>query len=358
MNPSFRRPTVADVARAAGVSTATVSRVLEDSPKVAARTRDRVQDAMRAIGYYGNSQASQLVSGRAQTVGIITSNTVAYGYARTISGIENEARQVGMAALITVIESSSDRDVAAAVAAVASHVLSGVVVVDFDAAAHATIPLIPSYLPVVSATSPSYGPDTGRPYVAYDDHLGAKESVEHLIALGHTGIFVMAQPNNDPPERRSVGAVDALTDALLPHYPIVRCESWEPSSGYDACAQILDTYGDRVTAIVCPNDELALGAIRAIHDRGLRVPEDISITGFDDIPVAQYLSPSMTTVHQSFMELGRRSFRLLMDVVTAAEQGDAGQPDPQIDLAQSLDPFLVVRESTAAPNPRRGPLAS
>ncbi|MCZ0856749.1 LacI family DNA-binding transcriptional regulator [Actinomyces israelii] len=345
MKPTPKRPTIADVANEAGVSTVTVSRVLSRSQKVSDKTRARVEAVMRELGYFGNSAARQLVSGRPETLAIITSETLPYGYAQTISGAEQRARRAGMSSLICVLDRDDEKAVEHAVASTASHQPAGVVVVDYDALAHSAISRIPDYLPVVDVGPPQSGESSGKPYVAIDEYGGAYEVTKHLVELGHTSVFVVAQPNNAPPERRSVGALDALRDARLPLYPIVRCESWEPRSGYRACRRLLEEYGELVTAVVCPNDELALGAVRAVHEAGLSVPEDVSVTGFDGIPLADVVTPTLTTLRQDFTAAGRAAVELLLDLPDRA----GAAPSPVVIASE-----LIRGESTTVPHPRRG----
>ncbi|GAB3618323.1 LacI family DNA-binding transcriptional regulator [Okibacterium endophyticum] len=337
-----QRPTLADVATHAGVSTVTVSRVLEGSPKVSDKTRERVQEAMEQIGYFGNAAASQLVSGRATTIGIVTSNTADYGYAATIHGIEKRAREVDMSVLISVIEGSDPVSIRKTVGTVASHALGGVVVIDYDAGAQAVLPSLPDYLPVVSATTQSGGSGVARPFSLIDEYDGSALAARHLIELGHRSIFILAPHDPRPTERRSLAILDALTAARLPHYPVIRCADWRPSSGYDAATELLDNYGDQVTSIACANDEVALGAIRAVLDRGLRVPEDISVIGFDDHPLAAFASPRLTTIRQDFEEVGAHAFSLLHSLID-------GRAVPN---NQAVQPELIVRGSTAAPRRR------
>ena len=339
MNGFPQRPTLADVAAAAGVSTVTVSRVIEGSVKVSDSTRDRVHTAMDELGYFGNATASHLVSGRATSIGIVTSNTADYGYAATIHGIEKRARELDMSVLISVIEGDDVRSVRKVVSTVASHALGGVVVLDFDAGAHAALPALPKYLPAVVATGQSDGSGIDRPYIQMDEYEGGGLAARHLIELGHRSIFILAPHDTRPTERRSLGILDALTQARLPHYPVIRCADWKPRSGYNGANELLDNYGDQVTAIACANDEVALGAIRALLDRGLRVPEDVSVIGFDDHPLAAFASPPLTTIRQDFDTVGELSFSLLDALMTGRELPDERRVQPE----------LVVRGSTAPP---------
>lgn len=344
MNGFPARPTLADVAAAAGVSPITVSRVVEGSNKVAAATKARVHAAMEAIGYYGNAAASNLVSGRGGAIGIVTSNTVDYGYAATIHGIEQGARALDMPVLISVIEGADPDSVHKSVRDVASHALAGVVVMDFDESAHAVLPALPAYLPVVSATSPPEGSGVDRPYAYMDEYQGGRLVAQHLIEQGHNTVFILAPFETNPSERRSRGILDGLSAAKLPLYPVVRCTDWGPRSGYEGADRLLTDYGNRVTAIACANDQVAFGAVRALADRGLRVPEDVSVVGFDNHPLAAFAFPPLTTINQDFETQGRIAFELLAALI-------AGDEHPE---ATCIEPTLIVRQSTAPPNPDRG----
>jgi len=360
------RPTLSDVAEAAGVSTVTVSRVLENSPKVAARTRAKVRAAMEEIGYFGNAAASLLVSGRSRTIGIVTSDTADFGYARTIAGIEQRARQRDMAVLIVVMEGVDDTALRKTVATTAGQALAGAIVIDYDPVARRILPALPAYLPAVGSTAPPDGGANPRPYVYIDEYGGSVLATQHLLELGHRSVFVLAPPHLEPVERRSRGVLDTLDAAHLPHYPVIRCSDWRAESGYRHTVELLDRYGEAVTAIACANDEIALGAVRAVFDCGLRVPEDVSVVGFDDNPLATYVRPALTTVRQDFARLGGLAFDLLMTLLdedgapgtAAATTHDDGPGEAPASggptAREPLPTELVVRESTAAPHPARG----
>ncbi|MDR1798427.1 MAG: substrate-binding domain-containing protein [Bifidobacteriaceae bacterium] len=339
------RPTLADVAAHAGVSTVTVSRVVEASPKVALKTRERVQAAMDELGYFGNAAATQLVSGRSRTVGVVASNTVEYGYNRVIAGTEQSARLKDLAVLIAVVEGESEDAVRKTVATLASQGLGGVIVIDFDPLGRAVAEALPAYLPAVAATAPHPGYSRSLPSVSIDEYEGSVTAAQHLIGLGHRSIFILDSPNLEAQGRRSRGILDTLDAAHLPHYPTFRCADWSPASGHAATRELLAAYGEAVTAIVCANDEIALGAARAIRDAGLSVPGDVSLVGYDDNPLAAFTEPPLTTIQQDFIELGRLAFDLLTDLIHGVAP---------LDSPQSIQPSLVIRESTAPPNPARG----
>lgn len=338
------RPTIADVARAAGVSSSTVVRVLAKSSQVRDSTKNRVEGAMKELGYYGNSVASQLVSGRPKSVAIVTANTFLYGFANVLHGIEAAARQEGMSSLLTVIDSLAPESVSRAVETVASQAVAGVVVLDFDILARSFFPHLPSYLPTVVVGESGFLEDIQRvPKVISDEYGSIYKAAKHLIDLGHKTIFVIGQPNSAGDEIRSSAVLDALSGAALPAYPVIRAESWLPAETYRITKKILQQYGDRVTAIACPNDEHAIASIRAISEVGLRVPDDISVFGHDDMPLSSLSKPSLTTVKQDFEKLGNASMKLLMGVVNGGEVDDI-----------SISTHLVLRESTGPVNPRRG----
>lgn len=339
-----QRPTLTHVANEAAVSTVTVSRVLQGSDKVAPATKKRVHEAMERIGYFGNAAATNLVSGRTTSIGVIASHADDYGYSSTLKGIEEAAREREKAVLISVIDGSDEKEVRRGVGLVVSNAVSGIIVMDFEAAGHSILPIVPNYLPVVSATGLDGKENPGRSFVSMDLHEGGKQLGTHLIKQGHQTIFILAPPYERLIQRRSLGILDVLTEARLPHYPLIQCRDWQPHAGYDGTMQLLDEYGDQVTAIACGNDEIALGAIRAVLDRGLRVPEDISVTGFDDHPLAAYSVPPLTTVRQDFVELGRLAFNLL----------DALIEDNSLPETRAVTPELILRSSVASPNPNRG----
>lgn len=338
------RPTLADVAADAGVSAVTVSRLLNKKGRVSPETRRRITASMEKLGYYRNAAAAQLVSGRNQTIGILTSGISEFGYARTIEGIEKSARAAGFQVLISVVDLGDAGDARAAVAPVASHALAGLIVIDYDSNASPIIEALPPYLPIVTTTGPARAHDRPHPSVFINDVAGSQMAARLLLELGHPTAFVIAPPEFDPDEGRSKGALDAITSARRPVFPPQRAQDWTPESGFKAMDALLDDYGDMVTAVVCANDELALGAVSAVAKRGLRVPEDISIVGFDDNPLSRHSIPPLTTVAQDFVGLGHMAFDALRDLI----EGEPVKP------SQELVPELVVRESTAPPNPHRG----
>jgi DNA-binding LacI/PurR family transcriptional regulator len=331
-----RPPGLVDVAARAGVSYQTVSRVVNNHPSVAEKTRKRVERAIEELKYRPNGAARALVTGRGSTIGVFASNTTLYGYAGTLEGIEQAARLSGLTAMITVLDQEAPDEVARAVGQVLTQPLAGVIALTHDqigALALARIPASLSSVGVGGSGSPS------RPHAVLDERSGAAEATRHLLELGHHTVHHVAIPNELEPSQRAVGWSEALRAAGR-EVPEAIAGSWLPRAGYEAGLQL----GRRadVTAVLAGNDDLAVGVIRGLHESGRRVPEDVSVVGFDDQPFTEFLIPALTTVQQSFPALGRTAVALLREHF-----------DPQSSPRHRavLDTHLVVRESTA---PRRG----
>lgn len=321
-----------DVAARAGVSYQTVSRVVNDHPSVAAETRRRVQMAIEELEFRPNDAARALVTGRGTTIGVFASNTTLYGYAGTLEGIEQAARLSGLTAMITVLDQEAPDAVARAVGQVLTQPLAGVIALTHDRIGILALRHIPSSVSSVGAGGS--GSPT-RPHAVLDEGAGAAAATRHLLDLGHRTVHHVAIPHEGTPSQRAVGWSEALRAAGR-EVPEAIEASWLPRSGYDAGRRL----GRRpdVTAVLAGNDDLAVGLIRGLHESGRRVPEDVSVVGFDDQPFTEFLRPALTTVRQNFPELGRTAVELLREHF-----------DPQSSARHRaiLATTLIVRESTA-----------
>jgi DNA-binding LacI/PurR family transcriptional regulator len=328
-------PTIADVAREAGVSVPTVSRVLTGNVPVGPKRRQQVERAIVALGYRPNAAARALVSGRRSMVAVLASNTSRYGYARTIEGVEEAARAAGYMVVITVVE-SAEVDVAnTAVDMVLSHSVAGVIVLDFDEPGHAALTALPANVPtVVAAATPSRTVKLPRAYLA--DERGAREATKYLLSLGHKTVHHIALPSSGRRGGRTSGWASALRRAgIVP--PDALYTTWNPLDAYELAKTL--AADPAVTAVLAGNDEVAVAVLRAMTEQGRDVPRQVSIVGFDDQPIASLVSPALTTVSQDFAELGRRSFALLEGAITRADGRST----------VSVPARLVIRESTARP---------
>jgi DNA-binding LacI/PurR family transcriptional regulator len=328
-------PVLRDVAERAGVSLSTVSRVLTGRTPVSPSLRTRVETAVAELGYRPNAAAQTLVSGRRSTVAVLARNTLRYGYAATLQGIEEAARSAGFVVTIGVVESDEPRAMKSAVDLVLSQPLAGAIVVEFDALGVATLEALPDSLPVVAAAGARRKVGS-RPHAFLDDEAGGLEATQYLLSLGHRTVHHVAIPATRARSGRSWGWRTAMKAAGLEPPPPIQA-SYDPDSGYDAGRQLAED--PSVTAVLCGNDELAIGVIRALVESGRRVPEDVSVVGFDDQPFARMWTPPLTTVAQDFVGLGQRTFQLL------AEWSATGRKP----RSTSALPRLVVRSSAAAP---------
>jgi DNA-binding LacI/PurR family transcriptional regulator len=331
-----RAPSIVDVARLAGVSVPTVSRVINGSVPVSAERRDRVLAAIKELGYRPNSAARALVTGRPAAIAVLASNTTRYGYATTLQGIEEAARLAGFIVMITVVETDEPDVVTAAVDMALSHPVAGVVVLKFDPAGEAALRRLPAGLPVVAASG-----DRGRgaPHAVLDDTAGAVAATEYLLGLGHRTVHYVAVPTSGRRAGREAGWRRALAAAGAEE-PAILDAGWEPRRAYEIALEVAER--DDVTAVLCGNDELAMGFLRGLHEAGRRVPDEISVVGFDGHPLGQFLTPALTTVQQDFADLGRRSFELLGGLL---ETGHTAR-------TSAAAASLVVRESSGPPRQR------
>jgi DNA-binding LacI/PurR family transcriptional regulator len=326
-----RPPGMVEVAARAGVSYQTVSRVVNGHPSVAHATRERVEAAIAELKFRPNGAARALVTGRGTTVAVFTSNTTLYGYAGSIEGIEQAARLAGLTTMITVLDQKDPEDVARTVGQVLTQPLAGVIALTHDEVGIAALNLVP---PGVVGVGVGGNGSVTRAHAVLDERSGAHVATRHLLDLGHRTVHHLAIPDES---QRGVGWAEALRGAGR-EVPEALNASWLPSSGYEA-GRRLGLRTD-VTAVLAGNDDLAVGLIRGLFDAGRRVPEDVSVIGFDDQPFTAFLRPALTTVRQNFPEMGRTAVALLR------EQFDTSGVARQRAV---LDTELVLRESTAPP---------
>ncbi len=316
-----------DVARVAEVSHQTVSRVLNSPDDVRPATRARVLEAIDALGYRRNSAARALVTGRSDSIGIVSFNGTLYGPASSIDGIEKAASQAGYAVTIAAIHDVRQSSVTTAVERLLAQGVDGVMVV-------APFPLtIPHHMPAVLLHG---GDDPGLPSVSVDQELGARLATEHLIAQGHRTVWHVAGPDEwTESGRRTAGWRGALTAAGI-DVPDPLVGDWSARSGYDAGLRLCTE--ESVSAVFVANDHMALGVLRACAESGRRVPDDVCVVGFDDIPEAAFLTPSLSSVRQDFAEVGRRSVALMLEQIEQGRRGPA---------SSTVEPELLVRQSSS-----------
>jgi DNA-binding LacI/PurR family transcriptional regulator len=333
-----RQPSIRDVAHAAGVSHQTVSRVINDHPSVKSATRERVNRAIEELGFRRSATALALASGRNQSITVLTANTTHHGYASVLQGVEEAARNAAYRVGISVLESADEQTVTAAVQRAGDSV-GGLIVIAYDPAGVAALAAADPDLPVVGVVeTPSQVPPHDRPWVWTDDRQAAYEATGHLLSLGHRNVHYVAIPSSTRRvSARTAGWQQALEDAGAA-VPQVVHEGWGPQSGYAAGSRL--ARDPDVTAVLCGNDDLALGVMRALHEAGRSVPGDVSVVGFDDAPHSAFVTPTLTTVRLDFAGLGRSAFGLLHGLLTTSTP---------VQPHSAAVPELVVRESSAPP---------
>jgi DNA-binding LacI/PurR family transcriptional regulator len=323
-----------DVARLAGVSHQTVSRVLNEPSRVRPQTRGRVQAAIDELGYRRSQTARALATGRRHTLGIVGFDTSLSGPAGVLFGIERYARMEGYSMVVASLEAHSRQLVAEAVEHLRNHDVEGIIVIAPPASATNLLRKTASDIGVVVVEG---DPELGLPVVTIDEYYGAACATRHLLDLGHGTVWHVAGPRDwlGAAQLRERAWRETLEAAGV-EVPPVLVGAWTARSGYEQ-GRVLASKAE-VTAVFAANDQMALGVLRALHEQGRRVPEDVSVVGFDDIPEAAYFSPALTTVRQDFAEVGRRTFALLHEQITGVNP----QPAPVI-----IPVDLVVRASTS-----------
>ncbi|BBC32105.1 LacI family transcriptional regulator [Streptomyces graminofaciens] len=335
------RPVMDDVARLAGVSKQTVSRVLNDNPAVRAETRAAVLEAMRTLGYRPSRSARSLASGRTRMLGVISFDAARYGPASTLTAINTAAQEAGYLVSSIALDTADRDTVVQAVDRLSAEGADGVIAIAPQrpvatalAQAHLDTPLV--------MLDNGLGDDT--PVVSSDFHAGARLATGHLLRHGHATVWHIAGPGGwTSADRRAASWRETLEEAgAVVHEPLVG--DWSADSGY-ALGRELAANAD-VTAVFVSNDQMALGLLRALHEAGRRVPDDVSVVGYDDIPEAAHLLPPLTTIRTDFSEIGIRSLRLLLTQLDGDDTNGATEIEPVVPVE------LIVRDSTG-PAPGR-----
>jgi DNA-binding LacI/PurR family transcriptional regulator len=338
----LRPASIRDVAAAAGVSYQTVSRVINGHPSVRSSTREQVQAAIETLGFRPNRAARALAGGPARSVTVLTPNTTLYGYQAALQGIEEAARGVGFTVGVRVVEPAPPQEVAEAVQR-AVEPGGAFIVIAYDQAGTMALDAVPPDIPMAAMVeTPARDPGQQAPWVWLDDRKAAGHATRYLLSLGHQTVHYLAIPSSTSTSQRQAGWRAALEEAGAP-VPDPRQCGWSPRSGYEAGQSLAADPG--VTAVLCGNDDLALGVMRAMHAAGRAIPGDVSVVGFDDTPVAEFLTPPLTTVRLDFAELGRACFAMLL----ALTEQNAPVPYPR-----RFEPELIVRASTGPPPVPRG----
>jgi DNA-binding LacI/PurR family transcriptional regulator len=330
------RPVMADVARLAGVSKQTVSRVLNEHPAVRAETREAVLDAMRTLGYRPSRSARSLASGRTRMLGVISFDAARYGPASILTAINTAAQEAGYLVSSIALDTADHDTVVEAVNRLSAEGADGVIAIAPQQWVGRALAQADLGTPLVVLENAL---DDSTPLVTGDSRTGARKATEHLLGLGHTTVWHIAGPAGWTSADHRLESWRSTLQAAGAVVPAPLAGNWSADSGYDLGRRLARR--PEVTAVFASNDQMALGLLHALHESGRSVPGDVSVVGYDDIPEAAHLLPPLTTVRTDFAEIGTRSLRLLLDRI----DGPGGMP-----LVDTLVPVdLVVRASSGPP---------
>lgn len=331
-----RAPNIRDVARAAGVSHQTVSRVINGHPALRDSTRQRVLQAMEELRFRPNRAARALVTSESRTIGALVSSGAEYGPSASLRAVETAADEAGYVVDTVHVDHADRASIEAALDRMVGHAVEGLVILAPQSRTLEVIEQLSIRIPFV--TVHSLHSEDHR--MSVDQMAGARLATRHLLEHGHRRVVHVPGPEGwvETDARRQGYREEMAAWGLEPG--VVPAGEWTADSGYRAGLELRGSRG--FTAVVCGNDHIALGLVHAFTEAGLDVPGDVSVVGFDDVPEAAHFLPPLTTVRQDFPELGRRCMALLLAELrgeAAARPGD-------------VEPVLVVRGSTATP-PRR-----
>ncbi|MET7701241.1 LacI family DNA-binding transcriptional regulator [Streptomyces sp. NPDC005485] len=332
-----RPPGMMDVAREAGVSHITVSRVINGHPSVRPETRTRVEAAIQKLGYRRNSVARALKSRRSSTIGVVIVGSDLFELPRILLGVETAAKQAGYwVSLASRQGESTTGDLVETLQRLTDQSVEAIAVVADRPVAVEALSRLSIGVPVVVVMSGSV-PNPGLSFVEVDQELGARLAVRHLLGLGHRNIAHLTGALRTFDGRARVAGWRAeLADAGM-EGPLLEGD-FSAESGFRLARELCA--GDTVlpTAVFAGNDQMAMGVLAAFAERGVKVPQHVSVVGFDDMKGAGYLVPALTTVRQDFAHLGGRAIELLVRML-------GGETSEH----QKIAPRLVVRRSTDAP---------
>ncbi|WP_318247007.1 LacI family DNA-binding transcriptional regulator [Microbacterium gallinarum] len=334
-----RRPaSMADVARHAGVSSQTVSRVANGLTNVDDATRERVLSSMRAVGYRPNGAARALKYGRFHTIGVIMFTLETLGNVRTLDAIATEAAAADYTVTLMPVPDPTMGAVSGAYRRLSEQAVDGIIII-FEASLLDRVEItLPPGLPVVVIDSNA---GSGFAVVDTDQALGARQATEHLLGLGHRQVWHIAGPTSSfSAGHRAESWRATLEQAGITPPPLVHGD-WTTESGHRVALELAGR--DDVTAIFAANDQMALGAMKALHELGRDIPNQVSVVGFDDMDESRAFWPPLTTVRQNFREVGRIAMERLLAQID----------DPDAPSETTLIPTeLVVRESSGPPPAR------
>ena len=337
-----KRITIKDVAQAAGVSTQTVSRVVNKFSYVSEETRQRVEEVVEQLGYRPSTLARSLIQQRSYTLGVVTFGLKYIGPSRTLNGVADKADELGYMLLMKELDNFDINSIDDVIDSLLARQVDGIIWVAPEIGNnHSWLDERLEKIPV-PVLFLAMEPREGISSVATDNYQGAVMAVQHLLGCGRTKIGHISGPLSwwEADERKR-GWRDTLIKAGLDASD-QHCKegNWSSASGEQAFIQLLEVFPN-LDAVFVANDQMALGVLREAHRKGIRIPEQLAVIGFDNLPESAYFYPSLTTISQDLQMLGEQSVQYVVEMIQA-RQGN------QSVIAQSrfIQPTLIVREST------------
>lgn len=334
------RLTLRDIAKQAGVSYQTVSRVINNHPYVAEDTRQRVSDLIAQLDYHPNKAARSLAGHRANTIALVASDIQDYGPSQVVINIERAAKAAGYDLVLSIAANTSTNSMRAAINSILHWQVDGILILKpIRGVSYDEMVQISGGLPLVQINSQH---DQIVPSLMIDQEYGTRLLFDHLYNLGHRDFCMIYGPSHYYDAIARQLACESILREKGLRASVTREGDWSAASGYAAMQSILGQ-GTKFTAVFAANDQMALGAMRALREHGLRIPEDVSIVGFDDLPESAYFEPPLTTIQQNFALLGEQSITYLVECIE--------KPDTPAEC-RFIRPHFVERLSTAAPHKR------
>lgn len=312
--------TLKDVAKTAGVSHQTVARVVRKSPKVAEKTRIKVQQAIADAGYLPNRMAQQLARRQSLTLGFVSINISLHAIAKIADGIRREALKQGFSLSISMMNELDQDSCNKAIDELLGQQVDGLII--NTSITHATIKLIQERENLPPCVFIDFDKNNDALQVSHDQVGGASLAAQHLIDLGHRNIaLINGAANTCVAHWRESGWLESLSKVNIT--PVNRMDgNWNARSGYQATLELLDAETD-FTAILVANDEMCLGVLRALNERNINVPQDVSVVGFDNHDDSEFYNPPLTTIDQNCHELGETAVTLLMQKMNSEQQSES-----------------------------------
>ena len=328
---SEKKPNIYDVARLAEVSHQTVSRVLNNQPNIRPATRARVEAAMATLGYQPNPAARSLVTAKSNMLGLLVSDTGLYGPAGMLNAMERSARQAGYFAITVAVRFDSPESWAEGLQHLSRMHVEGIATIALQSE---VIKMAAKIMPTIKLIAIDTDDQANKVNAVGIDNLGGGHmATRHLIELGHKKILhIMGPSTSSEAQNRRRGYEQAMAEAGLE--PAVVQGDWTAETGFRIGIELnLELTG--YTAIFTANDQLSLGLMKALNMRGVSVPHDISLVGFDDIPESPYFNPPLTTIRQDFNQLGEVAIEMLLSDLAGTKRKKF----------EALKPNLIVRDS-------------